>query len=149
MERHHAFEIAYPLVHCVVVEHLLLLQLLLAQHQRLYLLPVLLQELALQPVDRAVDQEAMVFEAGLGGTAVVALMMVEIVLLVLAIARAEASIDVEARVLLLLIHQGAAGAHLLEPAHSSLEAADVQRLHALVDCYSVEDTQLVAFSAPS
>ena len=91
----------------------------------------------------------MIFEAGLGGIVVVVLMIVEIMVLVLAVAGAEAGVDVEARVLLLLVHQGATGAHLLEPTHPSLEAADVQRLHALVDRYSVEDTQFVAFSAPS
>ena len=54
----------------------------------------------------------MVFEAWLSRAIVEAQMIVEVVVLVLAVAGAEASVDVEARVVLLVIRQGAAGTHL-------------------------------------
>ena len=41
LESHHALEIADPLINCVLIHHLLLLQLLLPKHKRLYLFSVL------------------------------------------------------------------------------------------------------------
>ena len=120
--------------------NLLFLQCLLPQDQGLDFLAVLVQEFALQPVDRGVDHEAMIFKAWFW-RATALMMRIAVILLSLRVSRAYARVDVDSRVVLRPVRR----AHVPGLAHSWLHrAAHIQRLHALIDAYTVEDTQPVA-----